>query len=50
MSGGDSLSGALARGAVGLAATARAYAKIIDEVNQLDLSELVPKVANNRRD
>jgi len=33
--------------AAGLAATTRAYAKIIDEVNQLDLSELVPKEVNN---
>ena len=36
--------------AAGLAATARAYAKIIDEVNQLDLSELVPRAANERQD
>ena len=36
--------------AAGLAATARAYAKIIDEVNQLDLSALVPKEANDRED
>ena len=34
--------------AAGLAATARAYAKIIDEVNQLDLSALVPKAANRQ--
>ena len=36
--------------AAGLAATARAYAKIIDEVNQLDLSALVPKAVNDRQD
>ena len=36
--------------AAGLAATTRAYAKIIDEVNQLDLSALVPRAANARQD
>ena len=36
--------------AAGLTATARAYAKIIDEVNQLDLSDLVPRRANERQD
>ncbi len=34
--------------AAGLAATARAYAKIIDEANRLDLSALVPR-ANGRQ-
>ncbi len=34
--------------AAGLAATARAYAKIIDGVNQLDFSQLVPKAANRQ--
>ncbi len=36
--------------AAGLAATARAYAKIIDEVNQLGLSALVPRAANDGQD
>ena len=35
--------------AAGLAATTRAYAKIIDEANRLGLSALVP-TANDRQD